>query len=126
MEQKAIYNHLVNNRSFRTGIRLTVNEYRKRGTLPQQGFHPYSRTSGSHSVPSADNSPPTNNRPSIKMEFEVGIGYRGGGMRRMLRRSQVSQLRSCSPATLFPEGTGIQKIKTDPITGTRIQINEGL
>ena len=48
------------------------------------------------------------------------IGCRGGEMWRMSRRSQVSWLRTHSPTT-FPEGTGIQKIPTNPIT--RIQVN---
>ena len=39
---------------------------------------------------------------------------------RMSRRSRVSLLRTHSPTT-FPEGTGIQKIPTNPIT--RIQVN---
>jgi hypothetical protein len=38
----------------------------------------------------------------------------------MSRRSRVSWLRTHSPTT-FPEGTGIQKTQTDPIT--RIQMN---
>jgi hypothetical protein len=67
MEREVIYDHLFDNQSFRTRIRPIVNEYRKRGTLTRQGFHPYSRTSGSPIVPSADNSPSTNNRPSIEM-----------------------------------------------------------
>jgi hypothetical protein len=66
MEREVIYDHLFDNRSFRTGIRPIVNEYRKRGTLTRQGFHPYSRTSRSPTVPSAHNSPSTNNSPSTK------------------------------------------------------------
>ena len=53
MEREVIYNHLFDNRSFQTRIRPIVNEYRKRGTLARQGFHPYNRTSGSPSVSSA-------------------------------------------------------------------------
>jgi hypothetical protein len=66
MEREVLYNHLFDNRSFQTRIRPIVNEYRKRRTLTRQGFHPYSRTSGSPSVSPANNSPSINNSPSTK------------------------------------------------------------
>jgi hypothetical protein len=66
MEREVIYNHLFDNRSFQTRIRPIVNEYRQKQVLIRQRFHPYSRTSGSPSMPSANNSPSTNNPPSIE------------------------------------------------------------
>jgi hypothetical protein len=66
MEREVIYDHLFDNRSFQTRIRPIVNEYRKRETFTRQGFHPYSRTSGSPSVSSVNHSPSTNNSPSTK------------------------------------------------------------
>jgi pterin-4a-carbinolamine dehydratase len=66
LEWEVRYNHLFNNQSFQTGIHLIVNEYRQKRALIHQGFHPYSRTSGSPRMSSADNPPSTNNPPSIE------------------------------------------------------------
>jgi len=75
MEREVIYNHLFDNRSFRTGIRPIVNEYRKRGTLTRQGFHPYSRTSSSPIVPSADNSLSTQEGIQGRVSVEIHDRY---------------------------------------------------
>jgi hypothetical protein len=66
MKWKVIHNHLFNNRSFQTRIRPIVNDYRQKRALIRQGFHPYSRTSGSLTMPSANNPPSTNNSPSTE------------------------------------------------------------
>lgn len=66
MEREVVYNHLFDNQSFRTRICPIVNEYRQKRALIRQRFHPYSRTSSSPNMNSANHSPSTNNSPSIE------------------------------------------------------------
>lgn len=73
MEREVVYNHLFDNRSFQNRIHPIVNEYRQKRVLIRQGFHPYSRTSGSHSIPSANNSPSTNTSPSREIQGRVSV-----------------------------------------------------
>lgn len=79
MERETIYNHLFDNQSFRMRIRPIVNEYRHKRTLIRQGFHPYSRTSGSPNMspnnnpPSMDEFPSRSNTPPIDPVYHEGI-----------------------------------------------------
>ena len=83
MEQEVVYNHLFNNRSFQNRIRPIVNKYQQKRVLICQGFHPYSCTSDSpnipsaNNLPSANNSPSTNNSPSINIPSSVDKGIQG-------------------------------------------------
>ena len=107
MEREVIYNHLFNNRSFQNRIRPIVNEYQHKWVLICQGFHLYSCTSGSPSIPSANNSPSTNNSPSINIPPSVDKGIQG---RVSVEIHDRYDNKSLDPYyTLLDEGSGSKK-----------------